>query len=319
MTTFTRRDALMLTAAVAAASAAPQPAAAANPDPAELDVPLDIVGGSSIPIAIKIAQKAVDPAKLQAVDVSVQLQQATDDKGDKFAPIPVFDATFTDEAIIGTGIALMTRLKVPFREYLTKQQTFSQFIKEQKDKGVDKIQSPSQFKIDVAVTTTLTEKGGKVTKSDTPTLKTMTIKKEDCDAAEIAVLRLALQPSSTLKAKDQVTLKAVVPAPPSSRKLTMIDCQNTSDKTTTPFKLSVSKDPGGAFLSDEVFVGFNLYPDKAGPDLLTMTWTYQDVPPAGLPAAAPAGPAPAAPAPGPPPVSNSKLIASAYVLVEASS
>ncbi len=310
MTTLTRRDALLLTAAVAAASPALQSAEAANPDPSILDVPSGPVAGSSIPITIRIPQAKFDPKQFPSVRITLQIQHSTDDTNAGYDPIPVFDATFTDKAIGGSEIDLMTRLKIPFREYLNDQTKAPPTVNP----------APPQFKANLVVRTTLLDKDGKETGFDVSPPQTITINKEDCAASNISLLRLALQPSRVLKPKEQLTVKAVVP-PSQSRTLTTIMCQRSTDKA-TPFQMNVTK---GAFLADEVFVSFNLYPEKT--DLLTMTWTYQSaalLPAAAAPGAAPgaAAPSAAAPAGAAAPaaaVANSNLTASAYVVVELSS
>lgn len=315
MITFTRRDALMLTAAAAATTSVPQASSAAdpNPDPAQIDVPLDVVGGSSIPIAIKIPQDKYDPKKYPTVKLAVQIKPAKDDPLSALGagPFPVFEATFKNDAIGKDGLSLMARLKIPSREYLSGQQP-----------GAN---SPAQFKVVVIATTTLFD-GANPPASPPPfatpdpdKLPTITVKKEECATVDIAVMRLALKPREQLKVNEQLTVKAVVPA--SSRTLQAIDCQK-SNGVANPFKLDVKN---AKLLSDEVFVGFNLYPDKAGDDLLTMTWTYEVPPPAPVPAApAPAAPvaappAPAAAQPAPAPAPNNKVIASALFHVDASS
>jgi hypothetical protein len=238
------------------------------------------VGGSSIPIAIKIALDPAkyDPAKYSGVTVALEIGYAPSDTGKPFAGKPVLTAKFKDQAVADGNISLMTRLKVPFKEYFDTPQPFSEYLKANNGKD----QSPPQFKIAVKATTAFLDKNDnpatdpKFDQTTDDKLPTITIKKEDCATADVAVLRLALKPPGTLKAKDRLAVKAVVPSPGPSRVLDVIDCQRQKSQT-PPFHLQTASD--AKFLSDEVFVGFDLFPQTPDDDLLTMTWTYKDTPP----------------------------------------
>jgi hypothetical protein len=148
--------------------------------------------------------------------------------------------------------------------------------------------------------------------------KTITIKGEDCAAANVALLRLSLQPPSVKKGNG-VLVRAVVPpaappassessvgtaapapapagsvplvsapaagapaagAPPAAAPRRQLNTIECRIADQAPFLMSGIKDSS---LADEVFVSFNLYP--ADNMLMSMTWRY-DPPETNLSASA---------------------------------
>jgi hypothetical protein len=267
MTDLTRRDALMLTAAIAATTSATVAEAQAPvnnnnlpDDNTLLTVPSGAVANSSIPISLKIPATTFAPAPDNTVPSKVQVVLTISDVSNPPTTHSVFNATLQDMALppfnnnqaSTPAIALMTRLKM----------------------GIDKNAANQSPQATIVATVTMTYASGS---KQVKATQSVTIKNEDCATSDMSVLRLSLQPAAT-SPKTNVMVRAIVPPvpttpPPSTptHKLTNVSCMiDPAPDGTKPFLLLENVDD--TYLSTEAFVGFSIFPSAS--QKINMAWTY---------------------------------------------
>jgi hypothetical protein len=295
MTDVTRRDALMLTAAVAAvtspsAFAQAQSAITASADEINklLIVPTAPVANSSIPVSIKIpaTSYAPDGGNPTSLEIVLKISDKPDDPN-KWKT--VLTATLKDMAIPPASkngdkrpdIVMMTRLRIPPGS--------------DKDQLGAKDQSGA-IRASVKTNYTTKDKDGKdiAKTAEFQPQQTITTRNEDCAPPEVANLRLSLQPAAVTP-NSSIIIRAIVPpvamqkkpgavqpqaanpAPPGgatpATPVTLVPTHHLSTITCTANnKVLEVKDISDAYLSAEVFVGLGIFPGNSG--ALKMEWAY---------------------------------------------
>jgi hypothetical protein len=291
MTELTRRDALFLTAAATTASAALQTTAAAQPAPPAiqktedatiLEVPAGVTDGSSIPITIRLPAKDIALKTGDSLTgVSVKLSLQKDPKDDANNTQDVFSASLTDTALptdTKADIIMMTHLKMAYDPFKPLPPPPPQDTSPP---------PPPQFKANLFATIDIKYKTAN--EAQFTAHQSVTILPQDCASSNVAVLRLGLPPSVSKGAA--MLVRAILPATRLPYLLKKITCTKPDDanpaNVVIPFDMEIMqqnvyvRQPNGAYaqqngvyISDEVFVSFNLYPNKDG--LITMTWDYHD-------------------------------------------
>lgn len=296
MTALTRRDALLLTATVTAASAAMQSAAVADNPPAStqskedatiLEVPSGIVDGSSIPITVKIP--GTDIAR-QAGDlltnVTIDLYLQKDVKDDKSTRYQIFSATLSDKALPKDpklDIYLMTSLKIVYDPFAAPPSA---------PVAGQTPSPPTQFTVNLFADIHIkykTAQGAQEQEKVFTAHQSLTLLPQDCAPSNVAVLRLGLKPP-TVETGQPMLVRAIVPAAGIPYALNTITCTKSDDthpeSVVKPLDIKVNqwnvfvrqKDTyvkqNGTYIADEVSVSFYLYPEKAG--VITMTLDYHD-------------------------------------------
>jgi hypothetical protein len=294
MTDMTRRDALMLTAAVAAvtspsAFAQAQPANTATGDEInkQLIVPTAPAANSSIPVSIKIPATSYAPDGGNPTSLNIVLK-ISDKPDDSNKWQTVFTATLKDMAIPPISkngekrpdIVLMTRLRIP--------------------PGSDKDQlgkdQSGAIRVSIKTNYTTKDKDGKdVAKTaEFQPQQTITTRNEDCAPPEVANLRLSLQPAAVTP-NNSIIIRAIVPPVTMQKKPGAVQPQAANQPPPggatpgTPVPLVPThhlstitctannqvlevKDISDAYLSAEVFVGIGIFPGGSG--ALKMEWAY---------------------------------------------
>jgi hypothetical protein len=300
MTDLTRRDALMLTAVIAAATSTVQVAQAQTPPAAPpptpnnglLIPPVNTIASSSIPITVNIPENVFSKGGETPTKLTIAMTMSDGVNPD----FTVFTTTLQGLALPAVGakspispIVLMTRLKIP-----SDQKSAVPAVPAPAPASPIAA-APDQAK-KIQVTAAIAFTYGDSKKNSTITAsQPITVKVEDCALSDVSLLRLSLQPVVG-PANAALTIRAVVPPisvpKGKTRQLATITCSNVAAAPAAPapvapaaakpaparadltpyFNLDVGADKG-AHLSDEVFVGFTLYPDSSGP--IVMNWAYQ--------------------------------------------
>jgi hypothetical protein len=274
MTDLTRRDALMLTAVIAATTSATvaeaqAPASNGNlpDDNTLLTVPSGAVANSSIPISLKIPATTFAPAPDNTGPSKVEVVLTISDVSNPPKTHPAFSATLQDMALPAfnnnqastPAITLMTRLKM----------------------GIDKNATNQSPQTTIVATVTMTYASGP---KQVKATQYVTIKNEDCATSDMSVLRLSLQPPATTP-KANVMVRAIVPPVPTTptpstpvptHKLTNVSCMiDPAPAGMKPFLVLANVDD--TYLSTEVFVGFSIFPSAS--QKINMAWTYDRISP----------------------------------------
>jgi hypothetical protein len=299
MTDLTRRDALMLTAVIAATTStvqaaappAPAPPPGTLPDnPSLLIPPTTMVASSSVPITVKIPEAAFTQNGLLPNSVIIDVRIVDADSNTYPDGSRIFKTTLQGFALwpVGTkspvpDIVMMTRLKIPGDPSATSDSKSTQPVKK---------------KVVAIITMTYVDAAKNKTTVAVNAPQVITVKNEDCALSDVSLLRLSLQPQ-VASVSAGVTVRAVVPPAPApaanpgaarvpSHKLKTVTCSS-SDLSAAPaaappalpppaakpdphFQMDVADD---THLSDEVFVGFNLYPTAGS--LFVVDWSYEPI------------------------------------------
>jgi hypothetical protein len=300
MTDLTRRDALMLTAVIAAttstvlADPAPAPAQPLTRNDDLLIPPVNTVASSSIPITVKIKESvfAAGGATLTNLAIAMTLSD-----GQNGAPTSILTTTLQGLALPPAGakspisdIVLMTRLKIP-----SDPKAAAPVVPAPPPPAgaapVAPTANPAASKT-MQVTAAISFSYSDATKNNTVNAsQQITVNVEDCALSDVSLLRLSLQPA-LVPPNAAMMVRAVVPPAPApvpatgaprvpTHKLKTIVGSSAKLPAAGPapapaaqpdFQMVVTDDK---YLSDEVFVGFNLYPPDS--NQFVMDWSYEPV------------------------------------------
>jgi hypothetical protein len=297
MTDITRRDALMLTAAIAATTSAVQTAQAQAPTQVQVTpnnslivAPTTTVANSSIPITISIPPSVFAPDGIVPTTVTIAMTIA--DVAPSSTATAIFTATLQTSALPPPkpnnpipNIVVMTRLKIPPPPAPPADDKAAKPPAGDAAAKAATPPPPSVLQRNIAAKIKL-QYNGKMSTIDAS--QPITAKIEDCALSDVSLLRLSFQPQA-VSSNAGLMVRAVVPPAPAplpasgaartpSHKLAHVTCASAvaavapaAGAPPAPhFSMDVASD---MYLSDEAFVGFSLYPTASGS--FVMDWSYE--------------------------------------------
>ena len=245
MTTVTRREALIFSAAAAAVSAAREADAATPPKLSFITVATDVSDGTSIPVGVSIESKwlraEIKPDDLASLsEVAVTLSSSAGD----IATFVLADVALAS-ARKGKDVGFATRIRLPVED------------------------DPRDDKLLAKVAVKTAKPRPAVAGAEVP----LKVRKPDCAKASRGLLQLYLQPPS-YQTGQSVAVRAAVPEPmpnKDTKKVPVLQSVTCAVDDKDAFTMTVAKAEG---LAAEVFVGFSVVPAKTG--MVKMTWHYDD-------------------------------------------